>query len=146
MANEHVFNSISELRWSRADRSAVDAVVEIEGYPTSMPYTFTAENDPLVWESIVGGEHGAIADYVAPPSPPTPPTVTLKRDVWIRMSESEADTFAATMAEAPSRIQGIWEGSPVLDHAAPEFTEFRTRMAAALGATRTVAILAPSEG
>lgn len=68
-------------RYSRADQSAIDCVIEISG--VQMPYT-TVEGDSStarVWNALISGDAGDIAPYVeSPPPTPTPADVDAERD------------------------------------------------------------------
>ena len=65
--------SVSSPRWGDAEHSRIDCILNVQGFGEA---PFTARGDDPekhglnLYLSLLAGEHGAIADYVPPPTPP----------------------------------------------------------------------------
>ena len=61
-------SAVSQPRWANAEQTLIDCIL-----PNGDPFT-AGPNDPeehgkALYVALVAGEHGAIADYIAPPEP-----------------------------------------------------------------------------
>jgi hypothetical protein len=65
-----IITSVSNPRYATADKSLIDCDVVIEGRSGTFPFTAraddTEEHTRAVYNDLVAGKHGPIADYAAP--------------------------------------------------------------------------------
>jgi hypothetical protein len=79
--NDLVIKSCANPRWTNAEHLAIDCVVTIANCPYVNPHEairFAAmANDPephgrKLWDELVAGKHGPIAEYLPPPKKEAP--------------------------------------------------------------------------
>jgi hypothetical protein len=72
------------------------------------------------------------------------PVITLKADIWRRVTDSEAETIIRVLGQQSPRKQRLFADAQNLDHADENFAELYAGFVAAFGKERADVILAPS--
>lgn len=75
-----LLTSVSNPRWVNAERTAIDCEITTSQFGDEvLPFTATPDDTEAhgraIFASLVAGEYGPIAEYVAPPEPVQPVVV-----------------------------------------------------------------------
>ena len=98
------------------------------------------DSDVPPWPQFIANG-GIIAP--APPPPPDPPYTLPKIELWVRLTDPEAEQVSAAMATQPARMQGIWNSATEVVSDSEFFDDLETFLTAVLGETRAKEVLAP---
>lgn len=125
--------------FSRANKSTIDLEYD---HPSLgwIPFTASAADVEEHSRELYAESYPSAAPYVAPA--PAPYSLD-KMDLWLRLTEIEADQVDTAMAAQPARLRGIWNTAQSVQSDSEFFGTLQAFLTAVIGATRAGQVLAP---
>lgn len=108
-------------------------LIEVQGWEGEKPHnTFGMK--------LFDPEAGTFSDIPVPVAP----TITFKKDIWLRATDEEADVIESVLSSQTNRKQRIFNEAQYLDHADALFSELFAGFVTAFGQDRAEQLLAAS--
>lgn len=134
MASEYV-----SAEWIAPAYPGGDPVIKAIGDDGLEYFIASEDSDVPPWPQFI-----ANGGTISPAPEPQPQPYTLpKMELWVRLTDPEAEQVTAAMATQPARMQGIWSSATEVVSNSEFFDDLQAFLTAVLGAERAAEVLAP---